>query len=861
MKLITHIAPTRFLAQVLFIIVPTALAVGFLLHSANHYFTILREQWFMQTIYFTIGITTATLVYTFRFRFLPSFGILVFVLYSIYKMLDKLSIGEFDSFFISVQFLVFSYLFCIGWLMGWLFQRIKFAPVIISAIMVLLCLFVISKSGETNIITWLSFLLPTLLYSVYIIYTHEQLKNTEKTDGRFWFNFFKRLLLFCIIASMFIGISIAYYYKEIEEKVANFGGGGKPGEGMLKQEKDGTVSNNTSMGMNSQNKRTNELVFCAHINNNFPGTDIPNPLYLTNSYYTKFDTLTETFETDTKIPSNDLFSPDVSKIPLFFTKSDSSVLTNSLSKKNKHIVEIEVYKKKLSPKTFLAPSTAFFVQPITVEKDFQLEYYSAYRAKSYVSELNSAYFIYNTDDAQIAAFQKQRFETLRKAKDYSSTQEDFLHYYTYFPNAKKYNAIQVLADSLAKDKTTTIDKVLAIRDYFLERNAMGNRIFSYTDNPGIPGLPGASKLLNFLFETKKGYCAYYSGATLFMLRAMKIPSRIVTGFLTVDRSDKNKGWYFYYADQSHAWVQVYFPEYGWIDFDTTVGNEDAQQSPTPDGTPPMQPPKALLAASGTIISTDTIKKTIQYHLTNLLFLDKEYPSLNIDITLNAKNASIFKDSTLIPISKLQKGYIGMAISYDEQLKKYSIERNAEDVLKKLSKEIPVDEIYVRENKPDEFSKKETTLDIQKNTWLQILLKCLAILAIITIIVLACPSLIYRYYKYKINNAKNNSSKAYYMYKASTFILNQIGYKRANETNLQFASNTVDAIFDTNYTKFMSIYLKIKFANQKLNEAEIDFISNYYPAFEKNIKSQTNKLPQKFLNIPDTIHYFITKEQD
>ena len=57
----------------------------------------------------------------------------------------------------------------------------------------------------------------------------------------------------------------------------------------------------------------------------------------------------------------------------------------------------------------------------------------------------------------------------------------------------------------------------------------------------------------FLFENRKGYCAYYAGATLFMLRSLGIPSRIAVGFLTVDRSGgKNKGWYWYYADQAHA---------------------------------------------------------------------------------------------------------------------------------------------------------------------------------------------------------------------------------------------------------------------------------------------------------------------
>ncbi|RYZ24981.1 MAG: transglutaminase domain-containing protein, partial [Sphingobacteriales bacterium] len=142
--------------------------------------------------------------------------------------------------------------------------------------------------------------------------------------------------------------------------------------------------------------------------------------------------------------------------------------------------------------------------------------------------------------------------------------------------------------------------------------------------PGVPDIPSASKLSYFLFDNHKGYCAYYAGATLFMLRALGIPSRIAVGFLTMDRSDKNKGWYWYYADQAHAWVQVYFPGYGWLDFDTTVGNSDAQESPKPDGTPPMQPPRAWLAADGIVENVDTLKKLLRLQVRHMVFHDKEY---------------------------------------------------------------------------------------------------------------------------------------------------------------------------------------------------------------------------------------------
>src|SRR6478672_13483869 len=110
------------------------------------------------------------------------------------------------------------------------------------------------------------------------------------------------------------------------------------------------------------------------------------------------------------------------------------------------------------------------------------------------------------------------------------------------PGDAKFKNISDLAHKVTENAKTSVDKVIALRDWFLSKDPAGQPLFKYTDNPGIPDIPNASKLMYFLFENRKGYCAYYAGATLFMLRSMGIPSRIAVGFLTVDRSDKNKGW-------------------------------------------------------------------------------------------------------------------------------------------------------------------------------------------------------------------------------------------------------------------------------------------------------------------------------
>ena len=866
MNIVKHISITRFLAQVVFLLLPTSIVVLFILWNSHHYFTLLQDAWLTQTIYFSVGMFIAFLLAQFRFRFLPIFAALLFALFSMYKLLDNYAIGEFDSFFISVQFMVFAWLFTAGWICGWGLQRYSFFPVILSGLLLILCIILIAKTGNlTSAERLIQYLSPVVLYSIYIVYTNESLRNTEHTSGRFWWRFSKRLIAFCSILLLLFGGILYLMYPEISERVEEYGGGGKDGENqMLETKKDGTVENRESMGMEGHNQRDKnpEPLFCAHIDNYLPGSEIPNPLYLTSFHFTKFDTLTETFERDTALSFSDEFKPDPSKIQLFSTYKDSSRIRNGFSSAHRKTVEVEIYKKRLSPSAFIAPSTSYWVQPITVEREFQKEFSSAYRSKSYVSDLNSAYFIYNSDNPEIVQFQKHRFDELRKAKGYEDVDPTFMSYYTFFPSASQYGKIKSLADSLAAGKTAAIDKVLSIRDYFLARNALGEKTFSYTDNPGVPGLPGASKLMYFLFESKKGYCAYYAGATVFLLRAMGIPSRIVTGFLTVDRSDKNTGWYWFYEDQSHGWVQVYFPEYGWIDFDTTVGNDDAQQSPTPDGTPPMQPPNPVLAVGGEISSIDTAKKIAGLHLHDMIFKDVEFKNLNTDITLDLKVANIWKDSLPLSIHQLLKGEKIMAVSYAEKLKAFSPEKSAVILLKKLPSLIPIDEVYIK-SMDEKVKKEEVTSKLHERPF-GYYIKLIAIIVLVILLILfSIPTIVYRWYRFKISQTKNSKEQAYYIYRTATFLLNQLQIDRLQMTPWQFARQVVDLKYGTRFSEFMNVYLKVKYANQEPTERERQMMATFYPAFESTIRShfKTGKRIARFLNLNTFIRYYQLPEPE
>ncbi len=857
------------LAKLIFLILPTAAISYFLLLNINNYYSILQNQALQQTMYLAAGMGIAAVLYSFSIRFVPTYVLLIVGLYSAYKGLDKYSSSEFDAFFIARHFQIFAILFSAGWLVGWGFVRWRYWSVGIAASMLSACIAIIAKANADTVVGLLRAFLPALLYAIYIIFTAEQIYNYKDKSAKFWWFLGRRLVVFSLLAALVLVGVIYKMRREIKETIANYGGGGKSGQSsMLHQRPDSTFDLNDYTRLSSSLSRSKQLLFCAHIDNFFPNTEIPNPLYLTAFYFTKFDTLTETFERDSTIPYNDLFQPDPSRIPVFSTKYDSSVIKNSLGAKLRQTVEIQVYSKLLSPSTFLAPNVGYFVQPITIEKDFRQEFKFAFRAKSYVSELNSAYFVYNVQNPQIRAFQEMRFRVLRKVPGYDSVDAAFMKYYTYMPGGDKFKTIGRLAHSITDTAHTPVDKVLAIRNYFFSRDENGDRLYQYTDNPGIPDLPNASKLIYFLNENHKGYCAYFAGATLFMLRSLGIPSRIAVGFLTEDRSDKNKGWYWYYANQAHAWVQVYFPGYGWLDFDTTVGNDNENRpTPQPDGTPPMQPPKAWLAAEGIVENVDTLKKTMQMSVKQVVFHDKEYKlSAPVSVNMDMKVAVVYRDSIAIPLKTIQKGDEGTAVSYAEAMKRLAEVPNesAEALIKRFPAPAPVDEVYLKRKDIEKPKEKQQIVAADKPVSLRHIAWTLAaVVGALILALLLLPGIVMRYYVIRYNGAKADGNKSYWAYRAATYYLHMVGMFRGSRTPMQYARSVVDPQLGTSLTAFMNVYLKKKYAKQPLTDREQQYVTEFLKPFLRTARTRIkfSKRFFGFINPVRSASFFMMPEDE
>ena len=90
--------------------------------------------------------------------------------------------------------------------------------------------------------------------------------------------------------------------------------------------------------------------------------------------------------------------------------------------------------------------------------------------------------------------------------------------------------------------------------------------FAYSFNP--PPL-GIDTVDDFLFETRNGYCEYYSSAFTALMRAAGIPARVVTGYQGGYYSEE-AGYLLVRNSDAHAWSEVWLEGEGWVRFDPTA---------------------------------------------------------------------------------------------------------------------------------------------------------------------------------------------------------------------------------------------------------------------------------------------------
>lgn len=97
-----------------------------------------------------------------------------------------------------------------------------------------------------------------------------------------------------------------------------------------------------------------------------------------------------------------------------------------------------------------------------------------------------------------------------------------------------------------------------------------NNDFTYNENPPPAQYPLVSFLVN-----RVGYCQQFAGEMALLLRMGGVPARVATGFTTGSYDSANHRWVVSDID-AHAWVEAWFPHYGWVTFDPTPAQAPAR---------------------------------------------------------------------------------------------------------------------------------------------------------------------------------------------------------------------------------------------------------------------------------------------
>jgi transglutaminase-like putative cysteine protease len=121
--------------------------------------------------------------------------------------------------------------------------------------------------------------------------------------------------------------------------------------------------------------------------------------------------------------------------------------------------------------------------------------------------------------------------------------------------------VKQLAEKIAAPYDDPYDKASAIEHYLRSE-------IDYNEKIDAPP-PDRDPVDYILFDLKQAYCDYYATSMAVMVRSLGIPARIASGYAQ-GTYNTEKGAYIVELKDAHTWVEVFFPTYGWVEFEPTA---------------------------------------------------------------------------------------------------------------------------------------------------------------------------------------------------------------------------------------------------------------------------------------------------
>jgi len=140
--------------------------------------------------------------------------------------------------------------------------------------------------------------------------------------------------------------------------------------------------------------------------------------------------------------------------------------------------------------------------------------------------------------------------------------------------------IASLAKAWTLGTTNPYDEAAAIESH------LRSGAFAYTLTP--PRTPkGQWPIVYFLDSSHQGYCQYFASAMGAMLRSLGIPTVLLSGYGPGTSSGRSTAAhqpiFQVTSTDAHAWVEAYFPGYGWVPFEPTPASNFGGYLPIPRG--------------------------------------------------------------------------------------------------------------------------------------------------------------------------------------------------------------------------------------------------------------------------------------
>jgi transglutaminase-like putative cysteine protease len=215
-------------------------------------------------------------------------------------------------------------------------------------------------------------------------------------------------------------------------------------------------------------------------------------------------------------------------------------------------------------------SQVFYVgQPLTVDLPVEVTYEHTAAGGDGVADPSSAPAAVSVIKTRIPVSPERPYRVLSSTSDADVTSlreagdayPDWIssHYLQLPPGLPE--RVGALTAEIVAIHENPYDRAISIRDYL-------RRTIEYRED--IQLVPEDRDPIDYLlFDSREGYCNYYASAMVIMARSVGIPARLAVGYVGGE-FEEDSGRYVVRELNRHAWVEVYFPRFGWVEFEPTA---------------------------------------------------------------------------------------------------------------------------------------------------------------------------------------------------------------------------------------------------------------------------------------------------